>query len=122
MLLRRNTVLLGAVLFVLLSASLILWVKAEAAMWVQSYGEDYLEEAFSLVATSDGGYAIAGLTTSFAAGGTDFGVNGDFWLVKTDEDGAAPVEPEAPWVVLPFLLAATVSIFICKKKLLFKRS
>lgn len=32
-------------------------------MWVQSYGgEASFEEAFSLVETSDGGYALAGFT------------------------------------------------------------
>ena len=45
----------------------------------------------------------------------------DFLLIKTDENGVAPVAPEAAWVVLPFLLAATVSLFISKKKLLHSR-
>ena len=75
-----------------------------------------MDSAHSVIETSDGGYALVGLTESFDAGGSDF------WLVKTDEDGVAPVEPEAPWVVLPFLLAATVSIFISKKKLMNRRS
>jgi hypothetical protein len=85
--------------------------------WNKTYGGTGNDCAYSLIATSDGGYALAGFTTSFGVGGVD-----DFWLVKTDEDGVAPVEPEAPWVFLPFLLAATVSIFICKKKLLNSRS
>jgi hypothetical protein len=37
--------------------------------------------AYSLVVTSDGGYALAGKTYSFDVG------QGDFWLVKTDADG-----------------------------------
>ena len=45
--------------------------------WNQTYGGSSLDEAYSLVATSDGGYAIAGTTKSFGAG------DQDFWLVKT---------------------------------------
>ena len=85
--------------------------------WNMTYGGGAIDEAYSLVETSDGGYAIAGVTTSFGTNVTE-----DFWLVKTDENGVAPVAPEATWVILPFLLAATVSIFISKKKLLNRRS
>jgi hypothetical protein len=81
--------------------------------WNQTYGGTEWESAYSLVATSDGGYAIAGSTSSFGAG------HRDFWLVKTDELGNVP---EAAWVVLPLLAIATVSIFISKKKLLRKNS
>ncbi len=76
--------------------------------WNQTYGGEKIDEAYSLVEASDGGYAIAGYTTSYGAGVADF------WLVKTDEFG---VVPEATWVILPLLLVATVSIFICNKKL-----
>jgi len=48
--------------------------------WSQTYGGTEYEYAFSLVATSDGGYAMAGETGSF-------GAEGDFWLVKTDASG-----------------------------------
>jgi len=49
--------------------------------WEQTYGGAGAEGGSSLVQTSDGGYALAGSTTSFGAG------NIDFWLVKTDSDG-----------------------------------
>ena len=49
--------------------------------WEQTYGGAGTEGGSSLVQTSDGGYALAGSTTSFGAG------NIDFWLVKTDSDG-----------------------------------
>jgi predicted secreted protein len=49
--------------------------------WSQTYGGTGDDEAFSMIQTSDGGYAIAGYTTSFGAGYTDF------WLVKTDSAG-----------------------------------
>jgi hypothetical protein len=50
--------------------------------WYKTYGGADLDWAWSMVRTSDGGYALAGRTKSFGAGGID-----DFWLVKTDGDG-----------------------------------
>ena len=47
------------VLFVLLCSSLVVSVDA-ASMWSQTYGGEGIDVACSLVATSDGGYAIAG--------------------------------------------------------------
>lgn len=49
--------------------------------WSQTYGGTNNDRAFSVVQTSDGGYALAGDTSSFGAGSLDF------WLVKTDSDG-----------------------------------
>jgi predicted secreted protein len=49
--------------------------------WNRTYGGTKFDEAYSLVQTSDGGYAIAGCTRSFGEGDTDF------WLVKTDASG-----------------------------------
>lgn len=45
------------------------------------FGGSNTEVANSLVQTTDGGYALAGYTSSYGAG------NFDFWLVKTDSDG-----------------------------------
>jgi hypothetical protein len=77
--------------------------------WNQTYGGEEIDEAYSLVETSDGGYALAGYTSSYGAGVADV------WLVKTDGYG---VVPEAAWVVLPLLIVATLAIFINKVKLL----
>jgi len=49
--------------------------------WSRTYGGIGNDNAWSMVQTSDGGYAIAGLTTSYGVGGYDF------WLVKTDSSG-----------------------------------
>jgi predicted secreted protein len=84
MLLRRRQFLLGAVLSVLLCASLVLSTKAEASMWIQTCGGAAIggsDGLYSLVEASDGGYAIAGVTDNFDAGGYDA------WLIKTDALG-----------------------------------
>jgi hypothetical protein len=49
--------------------------------WNKTYGGTGGDYAYALVQTADGGYALAGSTTSFGAGG------GDAWLVKTDASG-----------------------------------
>jgi hypothetical protein len=59
-------------------------IKTDAAgnaEWNRTYGGASEDIAHSLTQTSDGGYAIAGITYSYGAG-TD-----DFWLVKTDSAG-----------------------------------
>jgi hypothetical protein len=49
--------------------------------WSRTYGGTSYDEAYALVQTTEGGYALAGYTDSFGAGGDDF------WLVKTDASG-----------------------------------
>jgi hypothetical protein len=53
-------------------------------IWNKTYGGSASEQAFDLVQTTDGGYAITGYTLSFATGpaGTY-----DAWLIKTDAAG-----------------------------------
>lgn len=50
-------------------------------LWDNSIGGNGNDWAFSSYLTSDGGHAIAGVTTSYGAGG------GDAWLIKIDKDG-----------------------------------
>jgi hypothetical protein len=49
--------------------------------WNNTYGGTGNDVAYCIVQTSDGGYALAGTTTSYGLGGDDF------WLVKTDSSG-----------------------------------
>jgi hypothetical protein len=51
-------------------------------VWSQPYGGTSEDKAYSVIQTNDGGYALAGSTNSFGAGGNDF------WLVKTDTHGS----------------------------------
>jgi len=60
------------------------FVKTDASgnmQWNKTYGGTSHDEANALVQTTDGGYALAGFTSSFGAD------NSDFWLVKTDANG-----------------------------------
>jgi hypothetical protein len=51
------------------------------ALWIQHYGGAAFDLCWNVTATSDGGFALAGRTQSFGAGGEDF------WLVKTNANG-----------------------------------
>jgi len=77
--------------------------------WNQTYGGPEHERSYSLVVTSDGGFALAGETESFGAGAYDF------WLVKTDEYGVIPEFPS--WVILPLFITATIVVLTCRIKL-----
>ena len=50
-------------------------------LWDRAYGGDDWDEAWAVVQTPDGGYALAGMTQSFGAGFQDM------WLVKTNASG-----------------------------------
>jgi hypothetical protein len=61
-------------------------VKTDASgngQWNQTYGGTSVDDAWALVQTGDGGYALAGSTQSFGTVGIDL------WLVKTDANGTA---------------------------------
>jgi hypothetical protein len=63
--------------------------------WSETYGGTSCDEAWALVKTSDGGYAMAGYTQSHGAGGNDF------WLIKTDAElGLAWVDSAADTITL----------------------
>jgi uncharacterized delta-60 repeat protein len=59
-------------------------VKTDASgdvQWAKTYGGTGNDRAFSVQQTSDGGYIVAGVTSSFGAGGWDI------FLIKTDANG-----------------------------------
>jgi len=57
--------------------------SAGSMEWNQTYGGTNDDYGYSVVQTSDGGYAVAGTTLSFGAGEIDV------WMVKTDSAGNA---------------------------------
>jgi len=75
--LSKNLFLSSVAFFVLASLPFISSVGASSVMWSQTYESGSFESAYSLVETSDGGYAIVG----------ESGLDSDFCLLKTDEWG-----------------------------------
>lgn len=55
--------------------------------WEKAYGGGNLDQAASIVVTSDGGYIVVGSTTSFG-----FGVASNLWVIKLDSNGEIEFE------------------------------
>lgn len=101
------------VLFVLLGSSLVVLVNAEESwvMWSQTYGGTNGDQVYSLVETSDGGFALAGNIYNFVTGDTDA------WLVRTSEQGV----PEFPsWTPVLIMLVAVVAVAVIYRRKLHK--
>jgi len=81
--------------------------------WSQTYGGSYDDYAYSVVQTSDGGYALAGYTDSSGAGGFDF------YLVKTDLAGASSSSAGFNWSSIEgYVIIASVAIIVIAVALL----
>ncbi|MGD0496125.1 MAG: hypothetical protein ABSB28_08805 [Candidatus Bathyarchaeia archaeon] len=78
---RWNRITLCLLLISMFTLALCIRSGFAASGWSQTYGGSGDDETYSLVKTSDGGYALAGYTNSSGAGSYDF------WLVKTDSSG-----------------------------------
>lgn len=91
------------------------FVKTDAngnIQWNQTYGGAGHEWAHSLVELSDGGYVLAGSTSSFGAGSYDF------WLIRSDAQGI-PEFP--PWTILPLITVVALAFIFFRRKLSKKR-
>jgi hypothetical protein len=82
------TLLSFIAVFVVLSLCFVVSVDAESMVWSKTYGGADDDEAYSLVATSDGGYALAGYINMFDNENGTLRIHRDFWLVKTDAHGS----------------------------------
>ncbi|MBU0507227.1 T9SS type A sorting domain-containing protein [bacterium] len=51
------------------------------SLWSRTFGGSNIDYCYSVKQTTDGGFVLAGYTSSFGA------LNHDFWLVKTDANG-----------------------------------
>ncbi|MBN2378857.1 T9SS type A sorting domain-containing protein [candidate division WOR-3 bacterium] len=56
-------------------------IPESAFSWIKRYGEDGSDRGYAMDLTEDGGFVVAGRTTSFGAN------EGDFYLLRCDEDG-----------------------------------
>jgi hypothetical protein len=63
------------------NAFLVKTSSSGTVQWTKTYGGVGIDYARAVVQTSDGGYAMAGSTSSYGAG--DF----DYWLIRTDQQG-----------------------------------
>jgi hypothetical protein len=95
----------------------IFLIKTDAngnIQWAKTYGGTSRDEAYSVQQTSDGGYIVAGGTSSFGAGGDNF------FLIKTDANGnigscsivrsvSPTVNTFSPTVTTPSLSVSSVS-------------
>ncbi|MEJ2271779.1 MAG: hypothetical protein P8X91_04720, partial [Candidatus Bathyarchaeota archaeon] len=79
----------------------------------QKFGGTDIDNAYSIIETSDRGYALAGYTKSFGNGDLDF------WVVKTDENGNIPEFPSLS--ILTIMILISISILIFRKMLPFSK-
>ena len=74
----KKVIIIFQALFIL---SFLFSQNSPDTLWTKTFGGTLDDRAYSVQQTTDGGYIFAGMTISYG-----FGV-GDFWLLKTDENG-----------------------------------
>ena len=77
-------------------------------MWTQTYGGANHDFGWSVAQTTDGGYVVAGHTSSYGAGFDDV------WLIKTDSAGRVAIaEPKPPVAFEPVGATIVRSVLYC---------
>ncbi len=71
----------GGVLLCCLGLAVLCRAQAPDTLWMRGLGGDRADFGYSIEGTPDGGFIIAGITSSYGAG------DGDVWLVKLDGEG-----------------------------------
>ena len=97
------------ILILALCSFLINSAMASSVMWNQTYEIGQSQTAYSIIETSDGGYALAGFIIS------SFNGKAVIWVAKADMQGEIPEFPS--WTILPLLLSATLLITLTKRRL-----
>ena len=132
---RSKTLFLSSAVLLVLVVFLFVGSVGASEMWSQTYGGIEDEEAYSLIETSDGGYAVTGdgklfvktdehgnvewtrayagkslVATSdggYAIAGTK---HNNFWLAKTDEYGVIP--EFLSWTPVLVMVVALVAMIV----------
>ena len=79
--------LIRLILFVLISN--ISFAQTPTILWDKTLGGGGTDEPLTIIQTSDGGYLLAGYSSSYISGDKSENSRGghDFWIVKTDAGG-----------------------------------
>jgi hypothetical protein len=112
--LSKKLFLSSVTFFVLPSLHFISSVGASSVMWSQTYEIGRQQKAYSLIETSDGGYAMAGNIFSFFTG------EGLIWVAKTDMQGIIPEFPS--WTPMFFAIITIAIVLVVYKRKLSKLS
>ena len=83
----KNLIRIASVYFVFTFGYFLSSAQAPPILWSRCYGGSYMDHCSDAVQTVDGGYILAGYTSSVDMDVTGNHGSEDFWLVKTDDNG-----------------------------------